>query len=147
MAKEKLPRFKLLDKAAPHFEPNPNFDTSQAESKKNPRDIEYVSGDIVESSDDLVAKFPGKFELVHERKKNKDEEVAEEADPQSEEERLEVTEDFPSAKEVELQVFKSSSGKFFVHEKDGDSPMEGSENGLSRKELEKFLKKQVAAGV
>lgn len=133
-------KFRLKEKVGPHSEPNPKFDKNQPESEDNPRDIEFVAGKIVSSDRNLIDLFPGKFELVHPKRKEQEEDDQEEQETP----RRDVTEDFASAKDGGLQVFKEASGKFFVFEEGEDSPVSGSEgDGLSKKQVESLLKKLV----
>lgn len=61
---EKLRRFRLRQGVAPHYEPNDEFDSSKPASDFNPRDIEILPGEVVESRRRLDQDFVNKFDRV-----------------------------------------------------------------------------------
>jgi hypothetical protein len=152
MAKEKKRRmFELLPGVGPHFEPNIDFDKDQPEDDENLRDVEYVAGEQVESTRDLVNAFPGKFKEVTGGKDRKqlvgrpDPETGAQKNATSDDESegdakdedtsgsVDVTEEFEGAEAGGMQVFKDADGHYFVHEAGEDQPMAGSKKGFTTK--------------
>lgn len=117
----------------------------------------YKSGDRVSSDDDLVARYPSKFELAPGqsqegrvatapdiptpskstiKSKSKKSEISNIPEPEKSEYGIDVTEEFPTASKVELKVFEKSRW-FTVVDPDNNEVL--NDKKLRRDKVEGFL--------
>ena len=146
--------FKLKRKAGNH-----------SQKDKNGKAVVYVAkdGNVIESENDLIKMFPGKFELVEvvtapvevvksaENKKSDVQKIVEKvakdisAPVKKEEKKAEpigkdVTEKHPLAEEQDFKVFYVKGKGYFVTEADDDS-VALNKKGIKKEKVEAFIKK------